>query len=137
MADSVPLETWKAWLKWKVVRQHASLLDRELVDADFAFYGGTLRGIPENRPRWKRAVAAVEGSLGEAVGKLYVARHFPPEAKERMDAMVKNIMAAYGRGHPRPRLDEPDHQSRKRSPSWRPSTRRSAIRRSGATTPRW
>ena len=67
-----------------------------MVDEDFAFYGRTLRGIPENRPRWKRAVAAVEGSLGEAVGKLYVARHFPPEAKQRMDAMVENIIAAYG-----------------------------------------
>ena len=96
MADATPLGTWKAWLKWKVVRQYASLLNRALADADFAFYGGTLRGIPQNRPRWKRAVAAVEGSLGEAVGKLYVARHFPPDAKRRMDAMVKNIIAAYG-----------------------------------------
>jgi putative endopeptidase len=96
MADSQPLGTWKAWLKWKVVEHHASLLSRALVDADFAFYGGTLRGIPQNRPRWKRAVAAVEGSLGEAVGKLYVARHFPPDAKLRMDALVKNIIAAYG-----------------------------------------
>ena len=95
LADSVPLDVWKAWLKWKVVHRHASLLNRELVDADFAFYGTTLRGIPENRPRWKRAVAAVEGSLGEAVGKLYVARHFPPQAKLRMDALVKNIIAAY------------------------------------------
>ena len=95
MADATPLGIWKAWLKWKVVRQYASLLGRELVDSDFAFYGTALRGIPENRPRWKRAVAAVEGSLGEAVGKLYVARHFPPDAKLRMDAMVKNIVAAY------------------------------------------
>lgn len=96
MVDSAPLRIWKAWLKWKVVHQHASLLNRALVDADFAFYGSTLRGIPENRPRWKRAVAAVDGSLGEAVGKMYVARHFPPDAKLRMDAMVKNIIAAYG-----------------------------------------
>ena len=99
MADSTPLGTWKAWLKWKVVRQYASLLNKELVDADFAFYGTTLRGIPQNRPRWKRAVAAVEGCLGEAVGKLYVERHFPPEAKQRMDAMVKNVIAAYRPGH--------------------------------------
>jgi len=96
MADSAPLGTWKAWLKWKVIRHYAGLLDRKLVEADFAFYGRTLHGIPANRPRWKRAVAAVEGSLGEAVGKLYVAGHFPPDAKLRMDAMVKNIIAAYG-----------------------------------------
>jgi putative endopeptidase len=96
LADSAPLGTWKAWLKWKVVHQRASLLNRELAEANFAFYGGTLRGIPEDRPRWKRAVAAVEGGLGEAVGKMYVARHFPPEAKRRIDAMVKNIIAAYG-----------------------------------------
>jgi len=74
----------------KVIRHYASLLDRALVEADFAFYGTTLRGIPESRPRWKRAVTAVDGSLGEAVGKLYVARHFPPDAKQRIDAMVKN-----------------------------------------------
>ena len=96
MADSTPLGIWKAWLKWKVVHHYASLLNRGLVDANFAFYGRTLRGIPENRPRWKRAVAVVEGSLGEAVGKMYVARHFPPDAKLRMDTMVKNILAAYG-----------------------------------------
>jgi len=96
MADAVPLGTWKAWLKWKVVQRYAGLLDRKLADADFAFYGRALRGIPADRPRWKRAVAAVEGSLGEAVGKLYVARHFPPDAKLRMDVLVKNIIAAYG-----------------------------------------
>ena len=96
MADSAPLGIWKAWLTWKVVHRHANLLNRGLVEADFAFYGSTLRGIPENRPRWKRAVAAVEGSLGEAVGKMYVARHFPPDAKRRMDVMVKNIIVAYG-----------------------------------------
>jgi putative endopeptidase len=96
MADSTPLGTWKAWLKWKVVQQHAALLNRATADANFAFYGGVLRGIPKNRPRWKRAVATVEGCLGEAVGKMYVARHFPPGAKLRMDAMVKNIIAAYG-----------------------------------------
>jgi predicted metalloendopeptidase len=96
LADSVPLGTWKSWLKWKVIHRNANLLNRALVDADFAFYSATLRGIPQNRPRWKRAVAAVEVALGEAVGKLYVARHFPPDAKLRMDEMVKNIIAAYG-----------------------------------------
>ena len=95
MAETVPLATWRAWLKWKVVHHYASLLNKELVDEDFAFYGTALRGIPQNRPRWKRAVAAVERSLGEAVGKLYVEKHFPPEAKARMDGMVKNVIEAY------------------------------------------
>ena len=95
MAEAVPLATWRAWLKWKVVHHYASLLNKELVDEDFAFYGTALRGIPQNRPRWKRAVAAVERSLGEAVGKLYVEKHFPPEAKARMDGMVKNVIEAY------------------------------------------
>ena len=96
LVDSAPLAIWKAWLKWKVVHRYASLLNAAIVDADFDFYGKTLRGIPQNRPRWKRAVTAVEGCLGEAVGKLYVAKHFPPESKQRMDALVKNIIAAYG-----------------------------------------
>ncbi|MGO8752826.1 MAG: M13 family metallopeptidase [Thermoguttaceae bacterium] len=98
LLDSVPMATWKAWLKWKVVRQNASLLNKEMVDADFAFYGTVLHGIPKQRPRWKRAVGAVEGSLGEAVGKLYVERRFPPQAKARMDTMVKNVIAAYRQG---------------------------------------
>jgi putative endopeptidase len=95
IADSVPLATWKAWLKWHTVHNYASLLNKELADADFAFYGTTLHGTPENRPRWKRAVSAVEGALGEAVGKIYVEKHFPPEAKVRMDRMVGNLIEAY------------------------------------------
>jgi putative endopeptidase len=95
MIDSVPLATWKEWLKWQVVQHYASLLNKEMADADFAFYGTTLHGIPQNRPRWKQAVSAVEGSLGEAVGKLYVAKHFPPDAKARMDQMVAHVIETY------------------------------------------
>jgi putative endopeptidase len=95
MIDSVPVSTWKAWLKWNTIRAYASLLNHEIADADFAFYGTTLHGVPQNRPRWKRAVGAVEGSLGEAVGKVYVEKHFPPEAKQRMDRMVANVIKAY------------------------------------------
>jgi putative endopeptidase len=95
MTDTVPLATWRAWLKWMVIRQYAGLLNKELVDANFEFYGKTLRGTPENRPRWKRAVSAVQGEMGEAVGKLYVERHFPPDAKARMDEMVRNAIEAY------------------------------------------
>jgi predicted metalloendopeptidase len=95
MIDSTPLATWKAWLRWRVIRRYASLLGPELADADFAFYGTVLHGIPQNRPRWKRAVAAVEECLGEAVGKLYVQQHFPPQAKARVDRMVQAIIAEY------------------------------------------
>jgi predicted metalloendopeptidase len=95
MLDTVPLATWKVWLKLNTIRQYASLLNKELVDADFAFYSTTLHDVPQNRPRWKRGVAVVEGCLGEAVGKLYVEKRFPLEAKQRMDQMVKNILEAY------------------------------------------
>ena len=95
LTDDVPLATWRAWLKWRVVQHYASVLNKELVDESFAFYGTTLHGIPRNRPRWKRAVETVQGSLGEAVGKLYVRRHFSPAAKARMDTMVKNVIASY------------------------------------------
>lgn len=95
LTDTVPLAAWREWLTWRVIHQYAGLLNKKLVDEDFAFYGTALRGVPENRPRWKRAVAAVQGALGEAVGKLYVAKHFPPQAKARMDEMVKNVIEAY------------------------------------------
>jgi predicted metalloendopeptidase len=95
LLDQVPLATWKVWLKFHIVHRYASLLNKDLADADFAFYGTTLRGVPQNRPRWKRGVAIVEGCLGEALGKLYVEKRFPPEAKRRMDQMVKNVLEAY------------------------------------------
>ena len=66
-----------------------------MVDESFAFYGATLTGQPQNRPRWKRAVQAVERGLGEAIGKIYVERHFPPTAKERMKKLVGNLTEAY------------------------------------------
>jgi putative endopeptidase len=95
LVDSPPLPAWKAWMRWHTVHSYASLLGKSLADADFAFYGTTLHGVPENRPRWKRAVSTVEGVLGEAVGKLYVAKHFPPLAKSRMDRMVAHLIDAY------------------------------------------
>jgi putative endopeptidase len=93
--DSVALADWKLWLKWQVVHDAAPLLSKPLVDENFAFFGRVLTGAPENRPRWKRGVAIVETTIGEAVGKLYVARHFPPEAKARMQELVANLIAAY------------------------------------------
>ncbi len=93
--DEVPLAEWKNWLRWSVLRNFAPLLSKPFVDENFNFYGKTLTGSQELKPRWKRAVAAVEGSLGEAVGKLYVAKVFPPAAKTRMTQLVANLIEAY------------------------------------------
>ncbi|MFT4213440.1 MAG: M13-type metalloendopeptidase [Microbacterium sp.] len=89
------LDDWKAWLRLRIVRRHAPYLPQEFVDANFAFYGTELTGVPVNRERWKRGVSLVEGAMGEAVGKVYVERHFPPAAKEEMDALVANLIEAY------------------------------------------
>ncbi|HEX4871794.1 MAG TPA: M13-type metalloendopeptidase [Nevskiaceae bacterium] len=97
LLEAVPLEDWKLYLRWRVLSTAAPLLSQPLVDESFAFYGRTLNGIQENQPRWKRGVAAVEEALGEAVGQVYVQRHFPAENKARMEAMVKNLIQAYGR----------------------------------------
>ena len=94
IAQTAELETWKAYLKAHLMRSFASVLPREIDDATFAFYGTKLRGQPEQRPRWKRAVSEVEGSLGEALGQVYVDRHFPPSHKAEMDALVANLRAA-------------------------------------------
>lgn len=89
------LEDWKRWLRWRVIHARAFLLTDDLVAEDFAFYGRQLSGTEQIRDRWKRAVSVVESLLGDAVGKLYVQRHFPPHAKERMDELVDNIREAY------------------------------------------
>ncbi|SOJ52837.1 Neutral endopeptidase [Mycobacterium simulans] len=89
------LEDWKRWARWRLIRVRAPWLTRELVAADFDFYGRRLTGAEQIRDRWKRAVALVEGLMGDAVGKLYVQRHFPPGAKARIDALVHNLQEAY------------------------------------------
>ncbi len=91
----VSVADWKTWLTWGVLRNHASLLSKPFVEESFDFYGRTLTGAPEMRPRWKRGVAMVERALGEAAGKLYVDKHFPPEAKARMKELVANLTEAY------------------------------------------
>src|SRR3954454_25318226 len=93
----VSLEDWKAWTAIRVVRQAAPYLSSGFVDQNFEFYGRTLQGTPELRARWKRGVAFVEGSVGEAVGEEYVARHFPPRSKEIMVGLVANLLEAYRR----------------------------------------
>ncbi|MBL6749096.1 MAG: M13 family peptidase [Nevskia sp.] len=92
---STPLPVWQAYFRWHLISDYAPYLSKAFVDEHFAFYGTALRGIPQNRPRWKRGVGVVEEAVGESLGKLYVAKYFPPESKQRMDELVKNLLAAY------------------------------------------
>lgn len=92
-----PLDEWKTWLTWRLLRSAAPYLSADFVDENFDFYGRTLTGAEANRDRWKRGVAFVEDAMGFAVGKLYVDKHFPPEAKARMDELIENLVAAYRR----------------------------------------
>jgi neprilysin/putative endopeptidase len=89
------IEDWKAWLRWRLINARAALLTDELIAEDFEFYGRRLSGTEEIRERWKRAVSVVEGLMGDAVGRLYVERYFPPAAKARMDELVANLREAY------------------------------------------
>ena len=89
------LGDWKTYLKWSALNAFANLLNEELVQQNFNFYSGTLRGIEEQLPLWRRAVNTVNGNLGEVVGKVYVSRHFSPEAKARMLELVGNLIKAY------------------------------------------
>ncbi|MDN5798195.1 MAG: peptidase M13 [Intrasporangium sp.] len=93
----VDLDDWRAWLTWHVISEFAPLLPEALVAEDFDFYGRTLSGQPQNKERWKRGVSVVEEAIGEAVGRLYAARWFPPEAKERMQDLVANLVEAFRR----------------------------------------
>jgi len=91
------LDAWRDWLRFHIVRSLAGSLPTAFVDASFDFYGRTLTGTPELRARWKRGVTLVEGVLGEAVGRVYVERHFPPAAKSAMDELVGDLIEAYRR----------------------------------------
>ncbi|WP_084420222.1 M13 family metallopeptidase [Henriciella litoralis] len=94
LANTADLETWKAYLAAHMISNFSSVLPKEIDDRDFAFFGTVLNGQPEQRPRWKRAVSNVTGTLGEAIGEVYVERYFPPENKQKMDALVANLRAA-------------------------------------------
>jgi putative endopeptidase len=89
------LFTIKAYLKVQVLDSFAPLLSKPFVDEQFSFFGKTLRGIQENKPRWKRGVENTENALGEVLGRIYVAEHFPPEAKTRMTKLVANLLDSY------------------------------------------
>lgn len=93
---ATPVSTWKSYITWHFVRARAGVLPRALDDANFAFYGRILSGQPQQRERWKRAIQAVNGALGEAVGEIYVQRHFPPAAKAQALELVENVRRAFG-----------------------------------------
>ncbi|TXI96453.1 MAG: M13 family peptidase [Burkholderiaceae bacterium] len=95
LIDETPIQVWQTYFKWQLVNAYAPLLSKRFVDQDFQFKSAKLRGIPENQPRWKRGVASVETSLSEALGQLFVEKHFSASSKARMQELVSNLMLAY------------------------------------------
>ncbi len=91
-----PLPVLQDLMRLRVMRSYAGYLPKAVDDANFAFYGTALQGVPQQQQRWRRAVGAVSGAMGEAIGQQYVARYFPPESKAAMDQLVKNVIAAMG-----------------------------------------
>ncbi len=98
LLDRTPMATLQAYFQWHLIQTYAGYLSRDYANANFAFYGTTLTGTKEMKPRWKRGVDTVEGALGDALGELYVKQHFPAERKLRMDQLVKNLMLAFKQG---------------------------------------
>ena len=101
IVEETELVDWKAYLKFKLINAYEPYLSKQFVDAGFELFKKELAGIEEQQPRWKRGVSLVAGrggfgALGDAVGKLYVQRHFKPEAKAKMDQLVKNLLKAFG-----------------------------------------
>ena len=92
--EEVPLETWQDYLRWNLISSASPYLAERFVEQNFDFYGRTLSGSEEMRPRWKRVIDQTSGSLGEALGQVYVERAFPPATKERADEMIENLRAA-------------------------------------------
>jgi endothelin-converting enzyme/putative endopeptidase len=95
LVASVPLETWKDWMAYHLVEDHADFLPKALADEHFNFFGKLLFGTPQQRPRWQRATFVVDGLLGDAVGKIYAQKYFSPEAKAQVQALVANLIAAF------------------------------------------
>ena len=90
-----PLDTWKEWLAFHTINQHANFLPQAYYDLHFNFYDKTLQGTPKQRDRWKRALASLNADLGDAVGKIYVAKYFPPSSKAEVQEMANNLLAAF------------------------------------------
>jgi putative endopeptidase len=92
----LPLQTWKDWMTFHFIRSYAQYLPRAFDEADFQFYARTLRGQERQRDRWKRGLGVLNGALGEAVGKIYVERHFPDSSRQQMTELVGDLRAALG-----------------------------------------
>jgi putative endopeptidase len=127
LAASQPLTSWKDYLTYHAIAAYAAVLPKPFDDEAFAFLGNQLEGTPEQRERWKRAVAATNDALGEAVGKLYVGRYFPPSEKARAQAMVANEIAAFAH-----RIDQLAWMARSRSCAATPTA--TPCVRSGSST---
>ncbi len=95
LVASTSLDTWKDWLAYHLIEAYAGVLPKAFADESFGFFGKTLTGTPQQRPRWQRGVFVVNGLLGDDVGKIYAQRYFPPESKAAAEAMVANIKAAF------------------------------------------
>jgi len=120
---NVELSTWKEYFTKQLVVEYAGYLSKDFTDRNFAFYGTQLRGIEEQRPRWKKAVSGVDTVLGELLGRLYVAKHFKPEAKERMEQLVQNLIKGFEVG-----INELEWMS--------PDTKKSALEKLAKFTPK-
>jgi putative endopeptidase len=97
LVQSVPLDVWRDYLKFHELDRYGRILPKAFADESFAFYGKTLSGTPQQQDRWKRAVNATNGALGEVVGKIYVGRYFPATAKTQLKEMVATIVSAFDR----------------------------------------
>ncbi len=119
MIARTPIEDWKAYLEWHLVGEFAPYLSSRIVAENFAFYGTVLSGTKVMKPLWRRALKMVEAELGELLGRIYVAKHFPPAAKKKMDLLVDDLFEAY-----EARLKVLDWMS--------PATRKKALKKLGA-----
>jgi endothelin-converting enzyme/putative endopeptidase len=120
---SAPLSTWKEWLAFHFVSDHAGVLPKALADARFDFYSKELSGVQQQRERWKRGVAQVNGALGEGVGEIYVKTHYPAESERQMTELISNLEDAY--------------RERITSNRWMDeATRKAALEKLGAFEPR-
>lgn len=91
-----PVDTWKVWLRWRLEHERAPLLSKPFYDAWFHFQRGVLTGVTEQQPRWQVCSREADARLGDALGKLYVEKHFPPAARERMMHLIENLRTALG-----------------------------------------
>ncbi|MGH8230785.1 MAG: M13 family metallopeptidase, partial [Steroidobacteraceae bacterium] len=95
LVAQTPLATWRAYFRWHLLSDYSPYLPRTFADAHFAFYGTTLQNIPQEAPRWRRGVQLVDQFIGQGLGQLYVASHFPPSAKLRAESLVENLLHAF------------------------------------------